>query len=327
MRAARVRTLQAGKSNTNGIVVTIAGVEVQFGGAQGTSQFASKVPLKSQKPVHEWERTPGPGAYNLAKPVGAAPLPPQLQFFGSSARRGSDIDPLRSLSAPTYYQSPGCATAIARVVVVHCAASRCRGEKEAAGTGFTHCTTRVCAGPPRTRCRRTAWAPSSSACRTRAPSTAPPTALARTTTGGPGQVCGAAGPVLVHAPHAHAHAPAPSRPKAHAASASVAPWTHACLACRRVPPGLAGQPGQAGAGQGGDQQGRRVWHHGGQVGRLGARADPGRAAAGARQLQRGRRLAQARAQGQQLGEPTPSLGCFLAADAGVCSSDEPRARQ
>ncbi len=42
---------QTGKTNTNGIVVNIGGVDVQFGGASGTSQFASKVPLPSQKQV------------------------------------------------------------------------------------------------------------------------------------------------------------------------------------------------------------------------------------------------------------------------------------
>jgi len=91
-----------------GIVVSINGVDVQFGGASGTSAFASRVPLNAHKSVQEWERTPGPGAYNsLGRGLGAHPLPRELQFFGSSARRGSEMDPRTSLAAPTYMRTPG----------------------------------------------------------------------------------------------------------------------------------------------------------------------------------------------------------------------------
>ncbi|GFH09631.1 uncharacterized protein HaLaN_04809 [Haematococcus lacustris] len=31
----------------------------------------------------------------------------QMQFFGSTARRGSQVDPMNSLSAPTYFKNPG----------------------------------------------------------------------------------------------------------------------------------------------------------------------------------------------------------------------------
>ncbi|KAJ9511230.1 hypothetical protein QJQ45_017185 [Haematococcus lacustris] len=117
--------LQDTKQGT-GIVVSIGGVDVQFGGASGTSQFASKVPIHAQRQVQplppsphfslrnrtalklqEWEQTPGPGAYNPVQMLGAAPLPREMQFFGSTARRGSQVDPMNSLSAPTYFKNPG----------------------------------------------------------------------------------------------------------------------------------------------------------------------------------------------------------------------------
>lgn len=113
------------RSHNNPVVVVVNGMEVQFGGAHGTSQFASKVgakkkygaffssllvfiqwysllvlnicslttcpqvPLFSQRTPSDHIKTPGPGAYvegaGLASK--AVPLPPDLQFFGSGAKR------------------------------------------------------------------------------------------------------------------------------------------------------------------------------------------------------------------------------------------------
>lgn len=39
--------------------------------------------------------------------MGAAPLPRELQFFGSSTVRKSALDPTRSHAAPTYMRTPG----------------------------------------------------------------------------------------------------------------------------------------------------------------------------------------------------------------------------
>jgi hypothetical protein len=100
--------VKPGPGKHNGIVVSIAGVDVQFGGASGTSQFASRVPLASQRAAQEWEVTPGPGAYQLAQAMGKDPLPQKMQTFGSTAPRGFEVDPLTSHSAPTYFRTPGC---------------------------------------------------------------------------------------------------------------------------------------------------------------------------------------------------------------------------
>jgi len=89
----------------SGILVTINGVDVQFGGAQGTSNFASKVPLPHT--CRDPKQTPGPGAYNYQQPLGVPPAPKSKQFFGSTTVRSSAIDPTRSLSSPTIFKTPG----------------------------------------------------------------------------------------------------------------------------------------------------------------------------------------------------------------------------
>ncbi len=62
---------------------------MQFGGVNGTGSFASKVPLRRPRRPQAHETTPGPGAYLEAPGVAAkaVPLPPDLQFFGSAAKR------------------------------------------------------------------------------------------------------------------------------------------------------------------------------------------------------------------------------------------------
>mmetsp|Transcript_26429 Transcript_26429/g.78478 ORF Transcript_26429/g.78478 Transcript_26429/m.78478 type:complete len:574 (-) Transcript_26429:3178-4899(-) len=97
----------AGKSASGPIVVNVGGVEVQFGGASGTSTFVSKVPLASQR--QSTAQIPGPGSYNDPRELGskAIPLPPGLQCFSSTSRRSSAIDPTNSLSAPTCFKTPG----------------------------------------------------------------------------------------------------------------------------------------------------------------------------------------------------------------------------
>lgn len=98
------------KQGTNAIVVSINGVDVQFGGASGTSQFASRVPLPANRQAPDHEQTPGPGSYavddGLSNKTTKKP-PREMQFFGATTKRQSQIDPTKSLSAPTYFKNPG----------------------------------------------------------------------------------------------------------------------------------------------------------------------------------------------------------------------------
>jgi len=95
------------RAQTNAIVVNVNGVEVQFGGASGSSNFASKVPLAAHKNPASHEVTPGPGQYIADQGLAskAKPLPKEHQSFGSTVRRS--VDPMKSLSAPTYFRNPG----------------------------------------------------------------------------------------------------------------------------------------------------------------------------------------------------------------------------
>ncbi len=70
-------------------MVAVGGVEVQFGGTSGTAQFASKVPLMSQRMPSEADRTPGPGSYVDPRSIAAKAqaLPEELQCFLSTSKR------------------------------------------------------------------------------------------------------------------------------------------------------------------------------------------------------------------------------------------------
>ncbi|KXZ45395.1 hypothetical protein GPECTOR_55g301 [Gonium pectorale] len=97
-----------------GLLVTIGGVEVVFGGTTGTSSFVSKAPRPLQRLP---ETSPGPGDYNnLARPTAASAAPPgpaaslrnSSAVFGSTAARGAwEVDPTKARFAPTFWRNPG----------------------------------------------------------------------------------------------------------------------------------------------------------------------------------------------------------------------------
>ncbi|KAG2491274.1 hypothetical protein HYH03_010281 [Edaphochlamys debaryana] len=94
-----------------GLLVTIGGVEVVFGGTTGTSSFVSKAPRPLQKGA---ELSPGPGEYTPPPPgaggtgVAGMGLRNTAAVFGSTAARGSwEVDPTMTRAAPTYWQNPG----------------------------------------------------------------------------------------------------------------------------------------------------------------------------------------------------------------------------
>ncbi|KAG2431417.1 hypothetical protein HXX76_009432 [Chlamydomonas incerta] len=92
-----------------GLLVTIGGVEVVFGGTTGTSSFVSKAPRPLQQAA---EASPGPGEYHPpvvgAGDLAGAGLRASAAVFGSSAARGSwEMDPTQVRSAPSYWRTPG----------------------------------------------------------------------------------------------------------------------------------------------------------------------------------------------------------------------------
>ncbi|GIL58564.1 hypothetical protein Vafri_13506 [Volvox africanus] len=96
-----------------GLLVTIGGVEVVFGGATGTSSFVSKAARPLQKLP---ETSPGPGDYNNLVTPTAAPssglsgvaLRSISPGFGTAGPRGIwEVDPTKAKSAPTYWRNPG----------------------------------------------------------------------------------------------------------------------------------------------------------------------------------------------------------------------------
>eukprot|EP00798_Chlamydomonas_sp_ICE-L_P004422 gene4422-14554_t len=96
------------KPSSNAIVVTINGVDLQFGGSGGSSQFASKVPLNANRKPLAHQITPGPGAYQVESMGKKGQRPPHdMQFFGATSKRASQIDPTKSLAAPSYFRNPG----------------------------------------------------------------------------------------------------------------------------------------------------------------------------------------------------------------------------
>lgn len=94
------------RSQSSPVIVQVNGVDVQFGGTAGTAQFVSKVPLASQRQVTGG--TPGPGAYQTMTdgPVKSKSAVAQ-QAFGTISKRSFEVDPIKSHSAPTFFQTPG----------------------------------------------------------------------------------------------------------------------------------------------------------------------------------------------------------------------------
>ncbi|EFJ42837.1 hypothetical protein VOLCADRAFT_107081 [Volvox carteri f. nagariensis] len=113
-----------------GLLVSIGGVEVVFGGTTGTSSFVSKAPRPLQKLPLSWkpvcarlhphaslpDPSPGPGDYNnLTDPVAASTGSPSGSAlrsvspgFGITGPRGIwEMDPTKAKSAPTYWRNPG----------------------------------------------------------------------------------------------------------------------------------------------------------------------------------------------------------------------------
>jgi hypothetical protein len=74
---------------------------------QMTSNFASRVPLQSSKPVNEETAVPGPGTYVHLTQFRTKSVPENHQFFGCSSRRTYEVDVQTQLAAPTYAVTPG----------------------------------------------------------------------------------------------------------------------------------------------------------------------------------------------------------------------------
>eukprot|EP00798_Chlamydomonas_sp_ICE-L_P021165 gene21165-28061_t len=77
---------------------------------QPASAPANSPIIVSVNGVQEREVTPGPGQYSVDPGLAAKYTqgpPKEMQFFGATSRRASQIDPTKSLSAPTYFKNPG----------------------------------------------------------------------------------------------------------------------------------------------------------------------------------------------------------------------------
>eukprot|EP01043_Picozoa_sp_COSAG02_P011616 COSAG02_NODE_431_length_22447_cov_7.487202_2_plen_582_part_00 len=75
---------------------------------QGLSSFTSKVSrgLSEGNKTKKKNLTPGPGAYNAPTMFGSQQVPENLQFFGSTSRRGFEIEPSQ-YAAPGNWRTPG----------------------------------------------------------------------------------------------------------------------------------------------------------------------------------------------------------------------------
>lgn len=78
--------------------------------AAASSSFATKVLRLTQTRPEIGRTPPGPGDYvSTFRNAIKAPrgVPKQHQFFNSTQRRSSDIDPLKLRSAPSFWKDPG----------------------------------------------------------------------------------------------------------------------------------------------------------------------------------------------------------------------------
>ena len=75
---------------------------------QGLSSFTSKVSrgLADGNKTKKKNLTPGPGAYNPPSMFNSQQVPENLQFFGSTSRRGFEIEPSQ-YAAPGNWRTPG----------------------------------------------------------------------------------------------------------------------------------------------------------------------------------------------------------------------------